>query len=231
MHYFARVINKMMIKAIIFDLDGTLLNTAPDIQRVLNASLAKFSMPPVSMQKLHSILGDGAYNLVWRALPEDKKDLADAVLADYAPAYAACDNSLTQLYPGEDEALTRLKAAGVKLAVLSNKPQDATSAVYNAKLSKYGFDVVLGQGRFALKPSPEGTEYIISSLGLKKEECLFTGDGETDVRTAQNAGLPCISVLWGFRKKEQLAAAGATLFAENYTDYLHILQEKFLLNA
>ena len=150
---------------------------------------------------------------------------------DYIPAFAACDNANTVLYPGEDEVLSRLKKAGVKLCVLSNKPQAAAENVCADKLGSYGFDIVLGQGRFPLKPDPAGAEYIMRSLGVKSEECVFTGDGETDVHTARNAGMPCISVLWGFRARDALERAGATVFAENYTQYLQILQEKFSLRA
>ena len=220
-----------MVKAIIFDLDGTLLNTAPDILRVLNCSLEKFSLPKVDLGSLYMMVGDGAHKLIDRAVPSDRQQLVEDVYRDYIPAFAACDNANTVLYPGEGEVLTRLKTAGVKLCVLSNKPQAAAENVCADKLGGYGFDIVLGQGSFPLKPDPAGAEYIMRSLGVKREECVFTGDGETDVRTARNAGMPCISVLWGFRSRDALERAGATVFAENYTQYLQILQEKFSLRA
>ena len=207
------------------------MNTAPDILRVLNRSLEKFSLPKVDLGSLYMMVGDGAHKLIERAVPSDRQQLVEDVYRDYIPAFAACDNANTVLYPGEGEVLTRLKKAGVKLCVLSNKPQAAAENVCADKLGGYGFDIVLGQGKFPLKPDPAGAEYIMRSLGVKREECVFTGDGETDVRTARNAGMPCISVLWGFRSRDALERAGATVFAENYTQYLQILQEKFSLRA
>ena len=207
------------------------MNTAPDILRVLNRSLEKFSLPKVDLDSLYMMVGDGAHKLIERAVPSDRQQLVEDVYRDYIPAFAACDNANTVLYPGEGEVLTRLKKAGVKLCVLSNKPQAAAENVCADKLGSYGFDIVLGQGGFPLKPDPAGAEYIMRSLGVKREECVFTGDGETDVRTARNAGMSCISVLWGFRSRGALERAGATVFAENYTQYLQILQEKFSLRA
>ena len=220
-----------MIKAIVFDLDGTLLNTAPDIRRVLNASLKKFGFPPVSEDRLYMMVGDGAHKLIERAVPSYGRGLTEEVYRDYIPAFAACDNANTTLYPWEAEVLSRLKAAGIKMCVLSNKPQAAAENVCADKLGEYGLDIVIGQGRFPLKPDPAGVEHIMRELNVHREECIIVGDGETDILTAKNAGLPCISVLWGFRTREQLERSGGELFAENYARFLQILQEKFLLNA
>jgi phosphoglycolate phosphatase len=213
-----------MYKAIIFDLDGTLLNTSYDIQKVLNASLARFNLPQVSLDKTIEYVGNGAKKLVERAVASDDSNLIESVYRDYSVHFAACDNNLTCLYPGEDEVLTRLKAQNVKFAIVTNKPQDATEGVYKKHLSKYNFEVVVGQSQgVPLKPSPESTLSTIKKLGVKKDECLFVGDGETDIMTAQNAGIDCVSVLWGYRSKSQLSLSGGKIFAENYEQLYDIV--------
>lgn len=165
-------------------------------------------------------VGDGAKKLVERAVGE-KSDglLVEKVYADYSERFATCSNELTSLYEGAAEALTKLREDGVLLAIVTNKPKRAGIVVFNEFLAKFGFCEVLCQTESVpLKPNPASTCQIIQKYGLKKEECVFVGDGETDVQTAANAGIDCISVLWGFRSKEQLKAAGATRFAENFKE-------------
>jgi phosphoglycolate phosphatase len=215
-----------MYKVIIFDLDGTLLNTSKDIQAVLNDSLSHFGLPQISLEKTVEYVGNGAKVLVERAMPADRMELFDDVYSYYRVHFAACDNLLTCLYPDEEQVLNQLKGRGVKFAIVTNKPQNATDGVYSKHLSNFDFDCVLGQtDKFPLKPSPLSTQYIIKSLGVLPEDCLFVGDGETDVQTARAAGIDCLSVLWGYRSREQLEKAGATNFAESYKQLL-----KFVLN-
>ena len=146
-------LNKMY-KAIIFDLDGTLLNTSRDICKTLNASLAKFGCPAVTVEQTLSYVGDGAKKLIERAAPHNFKEF-DELYADYLKRFAACDNSLTSLYPHEAEFLSAAKGRGIKLAILTNKPADATAKVYNMYLAAFSFDIVVGNdARFALKPDP-----------------------------------------------------------------------------
>ena len=220
-----------MLKLIIFDLDGTLLNTAGDIRTVLNGSLAKFGLPAVSAESLYSMVGDGAHKLIERAVPPQNRNLTDAVYTDYVAAYAAFDSSVASMYEGEEQALTELSAAGIKFAVLTNKPQRSADNICRAKLSRFTFCDVIGEGRFPLKPDPAAVHYILEKNGIKEDECVMVGDGETDCLTAKNAGIPCISALWGYRTRRQLEDCGATLFARDFKNLFRILQKNFCLNT
>lgn len=208
-----------MYKTVIFDLDGTLLDTSRDICKVLNDTLASFNLPQITLEKTVEFVGNGAKLLVKRAIPESAMGNFDRIYAYYAERFAACDNSLTRLYEGEKEVLTNLKKAGVKLALVTNKPQDATQGVYDKHLKRFGFDFVAGNSNnFPLKPDPALALYAAKKTGAKAEECLFVGDGETDVQTAINARMDGLAVLWGYRTREQLKAAGAVNFVEDYRE-------------
>ncbi|MDE5722428.1 MAG: HAD family hydrolase [Clostridia bacterium] len=207
-----------MIKAVIFDLDGTLLNTLGDICSVLNESLEKFNLPKVTFNDAKRFIGNGAKVLIERAVG-DRIDMRQKVYNYYIERFAKCNNEFTELYHGEEKVLTALKDAGIKLALITNKPQDATDAVYVKFLAKFGFSEVLGQTEYyPLKPNPASTFEVLSRLGVEKTECVFVGDGETDVETAKAAGIRCISVLWGYRSREQLEVVGADEFCENFNE-------------
>ena len=207
-----------MIKAVIFDLDGTLLDTSHDIHAVINASLKRFNLPQISYENTLKFVGNGAKKLVERAVGE-RTDMLEKAYCDYAERFANCDNMLTCLYPEEAETLKKLKEAGILLAIISNKPQRATERVYDKFLAKFDFNIVLGQTEhYPLKPNPASTNRVLEKLGVTSTECLFVGDGETDVETAKAAKVKCVSVLWGFRTKEQLKEAGADNFAQKFSD-------------
>lgn len=210
---------KYMYKAIIFDLDGTLLDTSRDINGVLNDVLEHFGIPKASLEDTVKYVGNGARELVRRAIGSQNEWRLDEINCYYVKEFAACDNERATIYGGEEHALRAFRERGIKLAILSNKPQSATEHVYDLFFKDFCFDFVQGQkAGMALKPAPDGVFAALEALGVKREECLFVGDGETDVLTAKNAGVDGVSVLWGFRTKEQLQKAGATRFVSSYEE-------------
>ncbi len=215
-----------MIKSVFFDLDGTLLDTLEDIHYVLNESLNKFGLAPVTLSQTKSYVGNGAARLIELAAGEKKDEIFDKLYSYYSERFAECGNERTKLYDGEEQVLNALKKAGICLAIVTNKPQRAADKVCEKFLSKFGFCKVLGQTTDQpLKPNPSAVLSLISELNLKKEECIFVGDGEADVLTAKYAGIKCISVLWGFRTKKQLETVGAEYFAEKYTELLTFIDK------
>ena len=213
-----------MYKAIIFDLDGTLLDTSKDICENLNKTFKNFSLPEISLEQTIEYVGNGARKLVERAVLQNDSELIEKVYLDFSKRYADCDNNLTCLYPDESEVLQNFKNAGIKLAILTNKPQRATDGVFAKFLSNFGFSIVLGQTEYRpLKPNPASVFEILESFEVESKDCLFVGDGETDIQTAKNAGIDCACVLWGFRTKKQLEKAGGKLFVSSFSELENIV--------
>lgn len=211
-----------MKKLIIFDLDGTLLNTIEDIRECLNKTLEKYGFPTLNKEETLKRLGFGAKKLVELAVPSNDKNLVEKVFNDYVPLQASSDNSKTVLYNGLDGVLKELKKLGYMLAVVSNKPDSVTQIVCEQKLGSYGFDFITGNqpDRFNPKPDKSCVEYCLNSLGIKKEEAIFVGDSEVDVQTFINAGVDGIGVTWGFRPKQILVDAGCACFADTASELL-----------
>ena len=200
-----------MIKAVLFDLDGTLLDTVPDIQASVNDMLRRHGYPEIDYAQTCAYVGDGAKMLIERALPEGAPDL-DACYEDFRVHFAASKNELTRLYPDEMETL--------------NKPQDAAENVLGQFFPEGFFDFIGGDsGLFPCKPDPSLARYAALSLRLAPMECAFVGDGEPDAKVALNAGMYGVSALWGYRTREQLEKAGATRFATDYKDLQKILEK------
>ncbi len=214
-----------MNKAVIFDLDGTLLDTLDDIADSINAMLNEYGYPNISRERVRAIIGSGAKKLIADALPEKLSDEEFIKrLETYNRIYNASGSPKTKLFGGVKEVLSELKNRGYRLAVLSNKPQHSTDKVAEKYLSGLGFDFIGGQSdKIKCKPDPAGALYVVDKLGVKPENAYLVGDGETDVLAAINAGITGIAALWGNRTKEQLKSAGGTIFADTPKDILKII--------
>ncbi len=215
------------LELIIFDLDGTVLDTIGDLAGAVRFALEKNGFPPRTDAEVTRFVGNGVRKLIERALPAGNSDpeTVDRVLNDFNIRYGGHFADLTRPFDGIPEALDRLKALGFKLAVLSNKPDEFTKALIGRFFPKK-FDAVLGSGENTpRKPDPTGELSIISGLGLSTEQCIHIGDSDTDVATAHNAGLKCIGCTWGYRSKSVLEAAGADLIVENPGDIPKIFEK------
>ncbi len=213
-----------MIKAVLFDLDGTVLDTLPDLNACMNEALRQFGCPPVTMEQSRAFVGHGGKQYAAMALPPEKKGQIDAFYELYKGVHVRWKNERTFPFPHEAECLAALKAAGMRLAVVTNKSQAAADVLKNTLLQPYGFAAVIGNREgVPVKPDPATAFEALRLLGVAPEEAVFVGDGDTDVQTAKNAGMRCVSVLWGYRSRAQLAEAGATLFAEDFLQLEKIL--------
>ena len=214
--------------AVIFDLDGTLLDTLDDLADAVNHILKKHNYPPKSRKDIRSFLGNGARDLMKRSLPEGVEgDLFESLLEEYKDYYNAHSTLKTKPYDGVLDLLKALKDKGISTAVASNKPDDAVRKL----CEKYFGDLVdfsVGdRADLKRKPDAEPIRYAMDRLGC--ENAIFVGDSEVDVMTAKNADLHCISLTWGFRDRDFLAERGAKIFADNaqeLEDHIYELMTK-----
>lgn len=199
-----------MKTAVIFDLDGTLLNTLEDLKDSTNYALQKFGFPQRTLDEVRSFVGNGLRMLIVRAVPADTDDaVIDAVLKTMKLHYAENYHNNTRPYDGIEALLMRLKAEGYPMAIVSNKAD-----LVVALLRKLYFDtlipVAVGETEGVLrKPAPDMVIEGLRRLGLPGAKAVYVGDSEVDLQTARNVGIPCLSVTWGFRSIQQLKEAGA----------------------
>ena len=213
-----------MTKAVIFDLDGTLLNTLGDLTAAVNHGLAACGLPHRTEDEVRSFLGDGVKELIARACPADAEESTKAaVLAAYLPYYAAHNMDLTAPYEGVMELLTDLRQQGVKIAVVSNKHDPAVQALCAHYFGGL-LDLAVGGGNSRpLKPAPNNLLYAIERLGVTLDNVWYVGDSVQDVMTARNAGVKCAAVTWGFQDPHRLAAENPTALANNAEELRKIL--------
>ena len=193
----------MKYKLVIFDLDGTLLDTLDDLSAAVNHAMQQRGFPLHTRDEYMKMVGHGARNLMRQALPDDHKDdeaLIDAVLADFRAYYNTHIDVHTQPFPGSLELVKKLHQEGVMLAVASNKFQEGTEHLIKEFFPEISFVAVLGnRPNFPLKPDPEVVGEVLRRSGAKREEAVMVGDSDTDMETAANGGIEGIAVSWGYR--------------------------------
>lgn len=202
----------MKFKAVIFDLDGTLLDTIDDLANSMNSVLERSGHPIHSAEAYKYFVGDGMRKLVKRALPEAFRQdtVIDGFLAEMKAEYGKRWDEKTQPYKGIPELLNALTDKGLKLAVLSNKVDEFTKLVVAKFLPEWKFEAVIGEGNgIPKKPDPSGASMISTQLGINPGEILYLGDTNVDMITATAAGMYAVGVLWGFRKADELVEGGA----------------------
>lgn len=202
-------------KTYIFDLDGTLLDTLNDLHASCNYALRTHGMPERSLEEVRQFVGNGVKKLMERAVPDGLENpLFEQTLQTFRQHYLLHNLDTTLPYPGTMEMLRQLKAQGKRIAVVSNKFYAATQ-----ELCKHFFgdtiQVAIGEREdIKKKPAPDTVLEALRQLQVTRQDAVYVGDSEVDVETARNSGIPCISVLWGFRSKSFLLSHGATTFIE-----------------
>ncbi|ABX43470.1 HAD family hydrolase [Lachnoclostridium phytofermentans] len=213
------------IKTVIFDLDGTLLNTLEDLKDSVNATLSTYGYPERSLEEVRQFVGNGVARLMELAVPEQlDNEKSKEVLECFKVHYARnCDNK-TKPYDGILTLLSSLKNQGYHLAIVSNKFDAAVKDLNQLYFSNY-IEVAIGQREgVRKKPYPDTVNIALKELGSCVEEALYIGDSEVDIETAKNAGLKFLSVDWGFRNREELIRSGAQVIVEKPEDIIEYLK-------
>lgn len=212
-------------RAVVFDLDGTLLNTLEDLTDSVNAALAAFGQPQKTIEQIRTYVGNGIRNLMKRSVKDGEANPDfEKIFQKFREHYKEHCQDKTKPYDGIRDLLRTLKAEGIKMAIVSNKADFAVK-----ELNEYyfkGFDMTaIGEREgIARKPAPDSVFQALQELGVSSDQAVYVGDSEVDLETAKRAGLPCISVLWGFREEELLKEHGAEHLARTADDLCSLLE-------
>lgn len=212
------------VRGILFDLDGTIADTLADLANATNHALTTLGCRTHPTDAYRRMIGDGARNLLSRALPPDKQELVDDAVKLMRDHYQSHCYDLTKLYRGIPELVGALAKRDYKLAVLSNKPDDFTKQMVTHYFQPSPFHLVQGQlPHVPLKPDPAAALHIAQLLGIPPAEWLYLGDTDTDMKTARAAGMHAVGVLWGFRDRKELMESGAQTLVQRPQEVLKLL--------
>ncbi len=214
----------MSIKSIIWDLDGTLMDTLQDLFLAVNYALKQYNMPERTLDEVRQFVGNGVRRLIVLSVPEGEANPSfENVFSTFKEYYVLHCQEHTHLYPGIKDTLVWLKKNNYKMAVVSNKLQTGVTELYETYF-KDTMEMAIGErSEVRRKPQPDMVNLALQQLGVMPTEAIYVGDSEVDIATARNAGLPCVSVLWGFRDKETLKRNGATTFVSTPQDIISLL--------
>ncbi|MGN1094809.1 MAG: HAD family hydrolase, partial [Eubacteriales bacterium] len=216
-----------MIKAVIFDLDGTLAYTFDDIRTAMDAMRAAYGLPPISTEELTRIVNFTTRDFATEGLEgkvKTEEEIKDAMKI-YSAAYAECYLDTTRVYDGLPEALASLKEKGIKLAVYSNKMEKFVKAIMLKIYGEGVFDILKGPDGIKPKPDPMGALIIAKEWGLAPSEISFVGDSVLDMKTGNDAGMTSIGVLWGYTKRELLENAGADHIVDTVPELASLIEK------
>ncbi len=213
-----------MINTIVFDLDGTLLNTLEDLKDSVNFALERQGFPLRNLSEIRSFVGNGIRLLMERAVPENiDAETFEICFKDFCDYYKIHMEDKTAPYDGINDMLTNIKKAGFKTAIVTNKADFAAQDLCKRMFGE-NIDFVVGSSDDRPnKPAPDGVFYALEKLDSKIENTVFVGDADTDILTAKNANLPSIGVLWGFRDREVIEEAGAEYIVDSVNDLENLL--------
>lgn len=215
-----------MIKAILFDLDGTLINSLDDLADGVNHTLAEYGFPTHETEKYKIFVGDGMRKLIERALPEDyiNTETHDKVLADFMTYYKAHSLVKTAPYKDVEALLSELEKMGIKSAVITNKAHAAAVTITEHFFGGHITKIYGQRDGVPTKPNPEIIYSALGEMGLKKEECLFVGDSGMDMLAGVNSGITPVGVTWGFRKSDELLENGAKHLIDTPLELLELVK-------
>ena len=216
----------MKIKTVIFDLDGTLLDTLEDLTDAVNHALSEFQMPKRDISEVRCFVGNGIRRLMMRAVPDGEHNPDfEAVFAEFRRYYDIHCNDKTKPYKGIMELLDLLEKNNIQTAIVSNKVDSAVQALNRRYFPQIAVAVGDREG-LQRKPAPDSVFMAMSAYHAKRTETVYVGDSEVDIETAKNAGIKCVSVLWGFRDREQLLENGAQILIEEPLELLELIENE-----